>query len=62
MPANGLLYVPPDSCACLPNARLHGFTAMAPARDEERGASDESNQAECLERGPAYGQLAPSPR
>ena len=62
MPSNGLLYVPPDSCACLPNARLHGFTAMAPARDAVGGASDESDEAECLELGPAYGPLAPGPQ
>ena len=69
MPSNGLLYVPPDSCACLPNARLHGFTAMAPKKDEGRGARDEgpgargegrgtrdeNDQAGRLERGPAHG-------
>jgi len=37
MPSSGMLYVPPDSCACQPNARLHGFTAMAPAGEEGSG-------------------------
>ncbi|MCX7824620.1 MAG: PQQ-binding-like beta-propeller repeat protein, partial [Verrucomicrobiae bacterium] len=52
MPANGLLYVPPDQCFCQPGAKLLGFAALAasaaaqPAADEER-----------LERGPAYGQI-----
>lgn len=55
MPANGLLYVPPDSCACRPNARLHGFTAMAPAK--RRAESHESRGEERLERGPAFDQL-----
>jgi len=52
MPCNGLLYVPPDSCACRPNARLHGFTAMASANG--RAESQESRARERLERGPAY--------
>ncbi len=51
MPCNGLLYVPPDSCACRPEMRLHGFTAMAPRR-----ASDEAlmETTEPLQRGLAF--------
>ncbi len=60
MPANGLLYVPPDSCACLPNARLHGFTAMAPAQDPDASGGENDEPAERLQRGPAYFPL-PSP-
>ena len=55
MPCNGLLYVPPDSCACMPNMRLHGFTAMAPKRAS--GTLSQSNEtaiSQQLQRGPAY--------
>ncbi len=31
MPANGLLYAPPDQCFCTPGAMLRGFAALAPA-------------------------------
>jgi len=52
MPSNGLLYVPPDSCACRPESRLHGFSAMAPAEEEaERGRGGEGER---LEKGPAF--------
>ena len=56
MPAGGLLYVPPDSCACRPNARLHGFTAMAAEKREgEKGrGGDGEREVVQLERGPAY--------
>ena len=40
MPCNGLLYAPSDSCACRPEMRLHGFTAMAAATAGDAGASD----------------------
>ncbi|MFW6162496.1 MAG: PQQ-binding-like beta-propeller repeat protein, partial [Planctomycetota bacterium] len=52
MPCNGLLYVPPDSCACQPHARLHGFTALAPrGRFQVPGAGFQDDR---LERGPTY--------
>jgi outer membrane protein assembly factor BamB len=53
MPSNGLLYVPPDSCACRPNVRLHGFTAMAPKRALEAAETSGDGQSR-LQRGPAY--------
>lgn len=54
MPANGLLYAPPDQCFCQPGAKLLGFTATAgapstpviPVADDRR-----------LEKGPAFGQI-----
>jgi len=52
MPCNGLLYVPPDSCGCRPEMRIHGFTAMAPG---SQGAGARDQGAGRLERGPAYG-------
>jgi outer membrane protein assembly factor BamB len=53
MPANGLLYAPPHSCACYIEAKLHGFLALAPASVSRR--LPETIPAEGrLERGPAY--------
>ena len=37
MPANGLLYTPPHSCACYIQSKLSGFWALA---RQERDASD----------------------
>jgi outer membrane protein assembly factor BamB len=51
MPSNGLLYVPPDSCACRPEMRLHGFSAMAPRRSTSAATS--ANQPQ-LQSGPAF--------
>jgi outer membrane protein assembly factor BamB len=53
MPANGMLYVPPDQCFCQPGAKVLGFTAIAPAAaDFARPVPD----AQRLERGPAFGK------
>lgn len=55
MPCNGLLYVPPDSCACMPNMRLHGFTVMSPKRASiEASQSSGTTASQLLQRGPAY--------
>jgi outer membrane protein assembly factor BamB len=53
MPANGLLYQPPHPCGCYMESLLHGFNALAPARDpqEALGASVDVVR---LEKGPAY--------
>ncbi len=50
VPANGLLYVPPHSCACHIEAKLAGFYAYAPKRDV---ASIHSSRD--LTTGPAFG-------
>ena len=55
MPCNGLIYAPPHSCACYIDAKLNGFNALAPARDERPHPSDEDPEATRLLRGPAYG-------
>ncbi len=58
LPANGLLYVPPHSCACYIDGKLTGFLAMAPApwpSEPTVGAADASRR---LERGPAWGSAA----
>ena len=54
MPANGLLYLPPHSCACSVNDMLKcGFMAMAPENKEDANVHRDP-EAE-LEKGPAYG-------
>ncbi|MFO8015250.1 MAG: PQQ-binding-like beta-propeller repeat protein [Phycisphaerae bacterium] len=68
MPANGLLYAPPHSCACYIEAKLHGFLALAPARESDdapaEGAGDGGNETEGsrLERGPAFGAPIRNPK
>lgn len=51
MPANGMLYVPPDQCFCEPGAKLLGFAAIG-AEIPVRTVPDERR----FEKGPAYGQ------
>jgi len=53
LPANGLLYVTPDSCACNMKSKLSGFWALAPNSKDvvARTLSDDDR----LERGPAFG-------
>ncbi len=69
MPANGLTYAPPQSCACYIVAKLNGLNALAPERKSESRSGEKSrsekveesaSDAECLERGPAY-QASGSP-
>jgi outer membrane protein assembly factor BamB len=68
MPANGLLYVTPDSCACNMKTKLAGFWALAPAAAAERaGASGATGSLSAsaagdnrLERGPAFTEI-PNP-
>lgn len=57
MPANGLIYVPPHSCACNPEEKFNGFTAFAPAA----AAGGAQPAGEPLQRGPAYEALAGQP-
>ena len=35
MPCNGLIYVPPHSCACHIESKLHSFNVLAPARPDD---------------------------
>ena len=54
LPADGLLFVPPNACQC--GEYLRGFVALAP-----RGTTPEPAAAELsLERGSAYGAEAPA--
>jgi outer membrane protein assembly factor BamB len=67
LPANGLLYVTPHSCACYIQSKLNGFWALAPKRNDARTARDQGRRAReqdavtpRLEGGSAYSQL-PTP-
>ena len=53
MPANGLLYVPPHTCACFITAKLDGFNCLAPKRKADSGQRT-AEEGDRLERGPAY--------
>ncbi|MEE3182258.1 MAG: PQQ-binding-like beta-propeller repeat protein [Planctomycetota bacterium] len=55
MPANGMLYIPPDSCACNMKTKLNGLYALASVR-KPRSAG----QKVLLEKGPAWQSLAKS--
>jgi len=52
VPANGLLYVPPNQCFCYPGVNINGFKALC-ASDNRPGGTP----APPFERGPAYGQI-----
>jgi len=52
VPANGMLYVPPDQCFCQPGAKLLGLAALGPAVEEQ------AEQRDQLEKGPAYSEAA----
>jgi len=51
MPCNGLLYKPPDSCACYYQSKLDHFCALAPGRFKAKGPKAKDR----LDKGPAYG-------
>lgn len=53
MPANGLIYAGPHSCACLMETKTSGFNALAPARPT-RDLEREIAVSDRLEKGPAY--------
>ncbi|MCX7886012.1 MAG: PQQ-binding-like beta-propeller repeat protein, partial [Verrucomicrobiae bacterium] len=54
LPCNGLLYVPPDQCACYIQSKLHGFNALAPAR--KTPTRNRANEPR-LETGTAYSEI-----
>jgi len=54
MPCNGLIYAPQHPCACYLEAKLYGFTALAPPSPTMQ-TRREVPDAERLTRGPAYG-------
>jgi outer membrane protein assembly factor BamB len=58
IPCNGLLYVPPHTCACFMRSKLNGFNCLAP---KPRSQPSEPPQENRLERGPAHTQI-PNPQ
>jgi len=57
MPANGMLYAPPDACGCFNKVKVQGFFAAAPARESK---PVQISDAERLRKGPAYGKISDS--
>ncbi len=56
LPANGLIYFPPHSCACsMDDLIKDGYLALAPAQKQEIPLAPASDTA--LEQGPAYGTI-----
>ncbi|OPZ20237.1 MAG: Serine/threonine-protein kinase AfsK [candidate division BRC1 bacterium ADurb.BinA364] len=58
MPANGMIYFPPHSCACYIQSKLSGYQALAPRTAQADFA--EPSDAERLEKGEAYGSAEPA--
>ena len=52
VPANGLLYVPPNPCFCYPGVKVRGLNAFAPVRQRSEVRAQRSEK---LEKGTAYG-------
>jgi len=52
MPANGMIYTPPNACACYYQSSLHGFDAVVPEPQSAKAPPVE----ERLVKGPAYGK------
>ena len=59
VPGNGLLYVPPHSCACFIEAKLTGFNALAPIAPH-RLPPEEIREEDRLDRGASYGSAVAS--
>ncbi len=57
MPCNGLLYKPPDSCACFYMSKLEYLCALAPD-DPRAGTAQPFPEDKRLEKGPAYADAA----
>jgi len=56
MPANGLLYAPPNACACFPRAKLQGFVAVRAPGDTPSG-KPKAASGPVLEKGPAFAAI-----
>jgi outer membrane protein assembly factor BamB len=56
MPANGLIFVPPQPCICFTNVRASGFVAYAPSGPQQPNQEGERRDldGQRLQRGPAY--------
>jgi outer membrane protein assembly factor BamB len=58
VPANGLLYAPPDACACFLTVKVPGFYAAAPRRTDTPAMP--LPEQPVLEKGPLYGKSLPA--
>ncbi|MBC8874554.1 MAG: PQQ-binding-like beta-propeller repeat protein [Planctomycetes bacterium] len=58
MPCNGLIYSPPHPCACYPEAKLYGFTALAAKREVGNSKLETRNLESRLQTGPAVGAVS----
>ncbi len=54
MPANGLTYAPPHSCACYIESKLNGFNAVT---SQASTSTAKPSEASRLEKGNAYGKV-----
>ncbi len=54
LPCNGMLYAPPNDCACYPEAKLYGINALAPTMASRIAAAKPRAGEDRLQRGPAY--------
>ena len=59
IPANGLLYAPPDACACFLTVKAPGFIALAPQR--RKSGSMPFPAKPVVERGPRHGEPLKAP-
>ena len=59
MPCNGMIYVPPNPCACYPESMVHGFAAVAPTSPSREVPEKVSTEGR-LEKGPAYSGIPQS--
>ena len=57
VPANGMIYAPPDACGCHPKARLQGFNALSTTLPTSATGKPVS-EAGRLIKGPAYGKAS----
>ena len=55
LPGNGLIYSPPDQCACYIESKLHGFHAIAPKRKRTTVTVQKAGR---IEKGGAYSQIS----
>jgi len=56
MPANGYIYVPPDTCRCYGSGKINGFFALS-----ERNSWEDVEVVPVLEKGPAYARISAGP-
>jgi len=56
LPANGMLYAPPDACGCHPKARLQGLNALSSTVPDSANGKPISEAGRLVE-GPAYEQI-----